>query len=142
MERKVAMQQWILVVDDDAGFRDCVAEIFREEGFSTTLANGGRAALEILKDSAESNPPCLILLDARMPDVNGAEFLRALRQILPLLAEEVPLLLCSASPNSIPEKLLGRRAAFLRKPADVDEIVFSARTLIEKGNSSLLHPAS
>lgn len=124
------MSQWILVIDDDAGFRECVTEIFRAEGFEAYAVEGGRAALAHLSGLKRMEFPALIILDLRMPDMNGEEFLISAKRDLPELATTSPILLCSASPNTIAPRILGERSAFLRKPASIDEIVQSAQKLI------------
>ncbi len=62
----------ILVVDDDPGVRDAVRELLSEEGYAVVTAEDGQDALERL---AAMESPCLILLDLRMPRVDGWEFL-------------------------------------------------------------------
>ncbi|MEP6801309.1 MAG: response regulator [Acidobacteriota bacterium] len=62
----------VLVVDDDPGVRDAVRELLSEEGYTVVTAEDGQDALERLE---AMEPPCLILLDLRMPRVDGWEFL-------------------------------------------------------------------
>jgi len=67
-----AGQHTILVVDDDPGVREAVQSLLLEEGFAVVTACDGQEALERLETMS---PPCLILLDLRMPRVDGWEFL-------------------------------------------------------------------
>lgn len=62
----------ILVVDDDPGVREALREMLSEEGYSVITAEDGQDALERL---GAMEPPCLILLDLKMPRVDGWEFL-------------------------------------------------------------------
>lgn len=62
----------ILVVDDDPQIRDAVRELLSEEGYDVVLAEDGQDALERL---AAMPPPSLILLDLRMPRMDGWQFL-------------------------------------------------------------------
>jgi len=69
----------ILVVDDQDGVRRLLVETFRDQGFSVDLAANGYEALEKLNDKA----PDLILLDMKMPGMNGLEVLRQIKQRYP-----------------------------------------------------------
>jgi two-component system response regulator ChvI len=66
----------VAVVDDDADFRGTLCFSLSDEGLEPIACSGGRAALELL--GAETVD--VILLDWRMPDMNGMEVLRELRQ--------------------------------------------------------------
>ncbi len=67
-----ALPRRILVVDDDPGVREAVSELLSGEGYDVSTAEDGQDALERL---GTMEPPCLILLDLRMPRVDGWEFL-------------------------------------------------------------------
>jgi CheY-like chemotaxis protein len=64
----------ILLVEDDLDIRACVFALLSAQGYGVTIAENGRAALEQLGESPE---PALILLDLKMPIMDGWEFLRA-----------------------------------------------------------------
>jgi CheY-like chemotaxis protein len=66
----------ILVIDDDDAIRDAICESLTDEGFTTVGKANGADALEYLRHSPL---PGLILLDLRMPVMNGWEFLDRLR---------------------------------------------------------------
>ena len=66
----------ILVIDDVEEHRDLLLQVLEDSGYRVSSASDGEEALEIL---AGATPPRLILLDYRMPAVDGAEFLRRLR---------------------------------------------------------------
>lgn len=64
----------ILVVDDNATNRRIVEEQLRSRGMEPVMCEGGRAALDLLSARASCGMPFpLLLLDDRMPDMNGAE---------------------------------------------------------------------
>ncbi len=74
----------ILVVDDDASIRVTVSEFLEDEGFQVETAPNGRAALELVL----RQQPTLILLDMRMPIMDGwafADELRARGIIVPIV---------------------------------------------------------
>lgn len=72
-----ARRKTILVVDDDPAIREAVRGILTDEGFEVALAEDGVAALECL---ASMPPPSLILLDLRMPRMDGWQFLARHRE--------------------------------------------------------------
>lgn len=65
----------ILVVDDQLGVRRLLFETFREEGHQVEMASNGAEALQVLK---KFNPN-LILMDMKMPEMNGIDTLRQIR---------------------------------------------------------------
>lgn len=64
----------LLIVDDEAGYREVLQTIFRAEGYSVSTAKDGRSALKILGGEAFN----LIVSDVRMPDIDGIETARHL----------------------------------------------------------------
>ncbi|WP_301107294.1 response regulator [Sporosarcina sp.] len=69
----------ILIIDDQPGIRMLLEEIFKQAGLKPTLASNGKEALHIL---SEMEPDC-ILLDMKMPGMNGVEVLREIRNQTP-----------------------------------------------------------
>jgi CheY-like chemotaxis protein/anti-sigma regulatory factor (Ser/Thr protein kinase) len=68
--------QYLLVVDDNEDFAEAIRRLLQEDGYSVQVANNGRRALEILKNSM----PALILLDLVMPEMDGFAVVRELQQ--------------------------------------------------------------
>jgi two-component system chemotaxis response regulator CheY len=106
----------ILVVDDDASIRDLIGMALTHEGYEVQAASHGAAALEIIGRTR----PSVILLDMRMPVMDGWEFARAYRE---LPGPHVPIIVLTAARDA------GHRAAeikaegFLGKPFDLDELL-------------------
>src|SRR5438045_706727 len=72
----------VLIIDDDFGIRESLAELLAEEGYLPAAAANGRDALAKLD---EDGPwPCLIVLDLMMPVMNGESF-RELQLRIPAL---------------------------------------------------------
>ena len=67
----------ILLVEDDPDIRDGIADILRGAGKTVVEAEDGQDALDKLE---QVDRPCLILLDLRMPRMDGFEFLRRLNE--------------------------------------------------------------
>jgi len=66
----------VLVVDDAPSVREMVRRMLEREGWEVAEAGNGRAALEVLDETA----PSLILLDLMMPEMDGFEFIEELRR--------------------------------------------------------------
>jgi two-component system response regulator PilR (NtrC family) len=69
----------ILVVDDERSMREMLAILLKREGHEVSVAENGRAAIELLNQ----RPFDLVVSDARMPDLDGLEVLRHARSINP-----------------------------------------------------------
>ena len=66
----------LLVVDDDPGARQTLYALLSQEGYETRCAQDGKTALM----TAEADPPEMILLDVRLPDLDGFEICRRLKE--------------------------------------------------------------
>lgn len=69
----------VLLVEDEAPFREFAGQFLEEQGFAVTYAPDGQAALE----AWEAKPHGLVLLDLNLPDLDGVEVLRRLRERAP-----------------------------------------------------------
>ena len=110
----------ILVVDDDAGSRNALTTLLRDEGFTVTAISGGREALEYLR---ESPPPKLIVLDLMMPDIDGWDLRHAQKQDSRLAA--IPVIAVSAA-----GRLTDADAQF-RKPLDYEKFLAAVRQYVK-----------
>ena len=114
----------ILVVDDDPDMRDFLQLVLTSMGFEVASAANGQEALDVIKDHA----PDLILLDMKMPVMNGWEFCRALegRGACP------PIVVITAAPDPAARAAEVHADGWLGKPfeyADLEATVrrFAAR---------------
>lgn len=69
----------LLIVDDQPGIRLLLEEVFKRVNIKISLASNGMEALEIVR---QHHPDC-ILLDVKMPGMNGVEVLREVRNLSP-----------------------------------------------------------
>jgi CheY-like chemotaxis protein len=112
----------VLIVDDDASMRESVAELLEMEGFHSVLAGDGREALNYL----QANPaPDLILLDLRMPGMNGWVF-RTEQQKSPALAA-IPTVVLSGADDPAPVAAFLGTAEHLSKPLDIERFLALVR---------------
>lgn len=110
----------ILVVEDEAEARSSLIKILEFEGFRVLGFANGAEALEYLMQAEE---PRLIIMDIRMPVMDGPQFRSALLQE-PRLAK-IPVIIVTALDPSVAAGLSALRV--FRKPLDVDSLVWVVR---------------
>lgn len=107
----------ILVVDDDEGIRENVAELLESQDYGVVSAKDAAEAMEILG----SEEVDLLLTDFQMPGANGVELIEAARKT----RQELPAILMTGY-LSVYEQLdqeRRKRVTLLRKPFEPDEIL-------------------
>jgi sigma-B regulation protein RsbU (phosphoserine phosphatase) len=116
----------LLVVDDSEANRDMLSRRLRGKGYAVTAADGGKAALDLIA----SNRYDLVLLDILMPDVNGLEVLRILRQTRS--ASDLPVIIATAKDESadIVEGLKAGANDYVTKPLDFPVVLARVQTQI------------
>ncbi len=107
----------ILIVDDEPIQRSIIAQFLEEKGFSALEAEGGRQALELFRK--EFIP--LVLLDHRMPDMNGDLVLQELKKINPLV-QVIMITAYGAVDTAVKVMKLGA-SDFLEKPVDLEQLL-------------------
>ena len=71
------LKEKILVVDDERLIRQSLAKGLEEQGYLVISADNGKAAISLVEEES----PDLVLLDLKLPDLNGIEVLKRLREI-------------------------------------------------------------
>lgn len=115
----------ILVVDDDVKIVRLVRAYLEREGYRVVAAHNGRQALERVADSR----PLLIVLDLMLPEIDGLEVARRVRQ-----ESDVPILVLSAR-GSVADRIqgLGRGADdYLPKPFSPAELVLRVKAILRR----------
>jgi CheY-like chemotaxis protein len=112
----------ILVVDDDPVILSLVAGTLEDEGYKTVTAPHGAAALELLARRREAGepPPASILLDMRMPIMDGWAFAEAYRRTS---GPHAPIVVVTAAHDAADRAAEIDADAVLAKPFDLDELV-------------------
>ncbi len=125
----------ILVVDDEETMRRSLADILRLEGYQVQTASSGEAALEALRKNAFD----VILLDLKMPGMDGLEVLRTASRIAP--ETRVILLTAHGSLESAIEAVRFQAHDYLVKPATTQQILNSVTKAIGR-REELMHKRS
>ncbi len=116
----------VLIVDDEQSYRQLLSLVFEGEGHSIRTAMNGREALDLLlAESAD-----VIISDVKMPDMDGIEMLRAVRETQPDLG--VVFMTAFASVETAREAFKLGADDFIQKPFDVEELKLIVRKTLEK----------
>ena len=107
----------ILLVDDEVQFVDTLKDRLYLRGFEAAVAYSGEEGLQKVK----KNPPDVIVLDLRMPGIDGFEVLRAVKKTNP----DVQVIILTGHGGDAEEASAIRMGAysFLRKPMDIDDLL-------------------
>ena len=116
----------VLVVDDEEEFRTLTVKILAKRGLKAQGAENGEKALEIL----EHNRTDVVLLDVKMPGMDGIETLRHIRNRNPLV--EVVLLTGHASVESGIEGMKLGAFDYLMKPIETEPLLEKLAQAYEK----------
>ena len=115
----------LLVVDDDQDIRDLMADYLRQHGFQVRSADGGDAMFACI----EEEKPDLILMDIRMPEMNGLDATRIIKEI----NHNTPVIALSA--YAFEENIQEAKAAgcdeFLAKPFRVEDLIDLVRRYLK-----------
>jgi two-component system KDP operon response regulator KdpE len=121
------MTSRILVVDDDPGMVEFLQMVLAKEGYQVEVAHDARAGLR----RAYSSRPDLVLLDIMMPDMDGWEMLKRLREF-----SDVPVIMLTAinDSDSMVRGLDTGADDYLTKPFKVDELKARVRAVLRRAS--------
>lgn len=120
--RGITAGRRVLIVDDEEGFRDGVADLLGMEGYDVSVARDAVEAVRVLPVFR----PEVILLDLRMPHLDGEAFLRGMTG-LPA-SSRVPVVLISAKEDLAQVASRTGAAGYLSKPFEAPQLL----SLLEK----------
>jgi len=112
MDKKIK----ILMVDDEAQFRETTAKILNRRGYDTTVTGSGAEAIDILKKSIHE----VVILDIKMPGMDGLEALAQIKKIDPKI--QVIMLTGHGGEESAKDSLKKGAFDYLTKPCDIDRL--------------------
>ena len=125
------MTPLILVVDDEASYRDALTSGLRAEGFDVVLAGDAAEAMEAFATSS----PDLVLLDVMLPDRPGTDVCREMR-----LSSEVPIIMVSARSTEV-DVVLGLELGasdYVAKPFRLRELTARIRAVLRRSEVALV----
>jgi len=115
----------ILIVDDEPTILATMAPLLRGRGYDVSTATSGHAALE----AVDRQPPQLVILDLGLPDMDGIEVARRLRE-----GRAVPILVLSAR-GAEPDKVAALDAGaddYVTKPFGAEELLARVRVALRR----------
>ena len=121
----------VLIVDDDLNIHDLACRILIQNGYRTISATDGSRGIEI----AREKNPSLILLDIMMPEKDGWEVLKELRNDADLA--NIPVLVTSVLEEQKTAEALGARA-YVSKPIDKKQLLDTLKSLDIESTSKVL----
>ena len=122
-----AKKSKILVVDDEPYIREFLRSVLTDEGYEVITASDGREALPI----AVTEQPNLILLDIMMPDLNGMETCKQLRERPTTRNIRIIMLTGYDTRDRLEESILAGADDFLGKPVDITELRIRVRSMLK-----------
>jgi DNA-binding response OmpR family regulator len=127
--------QEILVVEDEASIASFVAMYLKNAGYTVqTVPNGGEALAQVL-----SAPPDLVVLDLMLPDIDGVEICRRIRQ-----RSDLPVLMLTARDEDV-DKIIGLEVGaddYLTKPFNPRELVARVKSILRRAAPEGKRPES
>ena len=119
--------QAILVVEDEASIASFVAMYLKNAGYTVrTSPTGGDALAQVAAD-----PPDLVVLDLMLPDIDGVEICRRIRQ-----RSDLPVLMLTARDEDV-DKIIGLEVGaddYLTKPFNPGELVARVKSVLRRAN--------
>jgi two-component system response regulator AtoC len=124
--KSTAMGKSILVVDDEQSMRIFLTKILLQQNYSVVTASSGAEAV----NRVTCDEPDIILLDLRLPDMDGMTVLEKVRKILPA----IPVIMITAhgGVQSAVEAMKKGASHYLTKPFKVDELLISIEKALER----------
>ncbi len=122
----------ILVIEDNSYLQNMLSERLTAAGFQVICADNGRIGLELV----QSCHPDLVLSDIKMPEMDGYEFLKALRQTVDMAALPVVLLTGEMVPISLSQSRQLGINDYLTKPVEVSLLIHVIKEQLVRLNTS------
>ena len=116
----------ILIADDEEALQRLYQEEFEEEGYEVILAGNGKEVLSRLEDP--DHVPDIIVMDIRMPEMNGIDTLRAIKEKYP----RMPVILCSAYSEFKQDFSVWASDDYVVKSSDLTELKETVKKYLEE----------
>lgn len=126
----------VLIIDDDKELCALMKKCMEQENLSSIIAHGGVEGLRLIDENKNMNSLSLIILDVMMPDIDGFQVLKKIRE-----TSNVPVLMLTAKSDE-DDKVSGLRLGaddYLTKPFSINELLARVSSLIRRYTT--LNPA-
>lgn len=126
------MSPRLLLVDDEPGLREAVKDYLEESGFAVQVASNAREGWDLL----QQNTPDLVISDIMMPQVDGYQFLKQMREDPRF--KRLPVVFLTAK-GMTTDRIQGYNSgvdAYIPKPFDPDELVAIVENLLDRRPAS------
>lgn len=131
------MPQRILIVEDEPNTAEMLASYFQIQGYEVNVCGWGKEALNFVQHTL----PDLVILDIRLPDIDGYEVCRQLRSHR--RTAQIPILFLTEKRERI-DRLAGLELGavdYLTKPFDIQELRLRVRNILRRAQmQSVMHP--
>ena len=120
----------ILLVEDDRALASALQDAQRQQDYAINVVASGEAAVYVIN----TDPPDLVILDLGLPDIDGIEVLKRVRQ----KQHDLPILLLTAR-SQVEDKISGLDSGaddYLAKPFEMEELFARLRVLARRLNTS------
>lgn len=135
----MADKQTILIVEDDLDLAEMLNAYFKVQGYDVSTVAWGEDAVRL----AQQNSPQVILLDIRLPDIDGYEVCRRIRS--QRRTESIPIIFLTERRDRI-DKLQGLELGvvdYITKPFDIQELRLRVRNAMRRsGQENLVNPVT
>jgi DNA-binding NtrC family response regulator len=129
----MSSEKLILIVDDNDSLTNTMSKIFQRKGFNVTIANSGYEALEIIKVKPDVD---VVLMDIKMPDLNGVETYKLMKETAPNAI--VIMMTAYAVEDLIAEALAAGVYGIIHKPMDIEKSIKLIDDAISKENGAFI----
>jgi len=123
-EELESLMSKILIIDDEKNIRTTLRRALDLEGFSADVAEDGKTGLAMVQD----NKPELVLLDLKLPDINGLEVLEQMQSF-----DHVPTVVMMSGHGTLDAAMTATRLGaldFLEKPLEMDRMLLTVRNAL------------
>jgi DNA-binding NtrC family response regulator len=124
----------VLLVDDEKEYLDVLTKRLTKRKVKLAVAGSGEEALRVIRET----PIDVVVLDMKMPGMDGLQTLRELKKIEPLV--EVIMLTGHANVDAAMEGLELGAFDYLMKPVAIDELLFKLQDAFKKKSMSEQNP--